>query len=259
MVNPITTRFPMDANPNPQIWEPPRELQRSLPRPVRLKPAGVFYAVFGVFFLLAAIGIGWVTDVQGKAWDRVEQQGETTGAAITRLWIAGGKSSTPMVSYRFMAGSTEIAGKSSVSQKIWNRLHAGDSLAIRYVALAPNLNHPTQGASAPAPAWLVFSVILWPTFVFWTIVYRQRRLLSLGAPVRGTATEIKPERLGRGGRGKKFRVLCSFTPAGQQAMTATFYRRTAPAVGTEVCLLYDPDNPRRNAVYPLETVKVRQE
>jgi hypothetical protein len=259
MVNPITIKFPMAANPDHETWQPPPELRHSLPRPVRLTRTGSMYAIFGAFFLVAAIGIGWVTDSPSEAWDRVEQQGSTTDATITRLWIGGGKSRTPMVSYRFMAGAAEIAGKSSVRQKVWKGLHTGDLLAIRYVAMAPDLNHPAHGASPPAPAWLVFLAILWPSIVFCTIVYRERQLLSLGFAARAIVTEVRRDKFGRGGRQKKFRIRGSFTPAGQHAVTATFNRRTAPVVGTEVCLLYDPDNPRRNAVYPLESVRVREE
>ena len=33
-------------------------------------------------------------------------------------------------------------------------------------------------------------------------------------------------------------------------------KRSVPAVGSVICVIYDPDNPRRNAVYPFSLVEL---
>src|SRR5437868_5818648 len=104
----------MSEYPKQDAWQPPPELQHALPRPVRMTPAGVALAFFGALFLFGAFAIGWIADDQGRVWTRVEQEGVTTGAIVTRLWVGGGKNHTRMVSYRFRAASAEIAGKSSM-------------------------------------------------------------------------------------------------------------------------------------------------
>ncbi|HEX4277492.1 MAG TPA: hypothetical protein VHZ74_19175 [Bryobacteraceae bacterium] len=240
----------MAFHSNQAIWEPPADLQQSLPRPVRFTGGGLALVIVGTFFVCAALAAGWLIHAQETRYARVEHEGITADGRVTRLWIGTDKSRTPMVSYRFVAGSTEIGGRSSLRLAIWKGLRQGGLLTVRYVALAPQLNHPAEGAPAPLSAWLVGVAVAWPPILFWAILRRQWRLLSWGSPVPATVTEVK--------RRKNFRVSYDFNLPSGEAMTGKCDRNSVPRAGSRVCVLYDPDKPRRNTLYPLDMVRLRR-
>jgi hypothetical protein len=216
-------------------------------------------AVMGVVFLLGgpAFGIFINHEIQReKQRDRIlSDQGADTTATIVRVWREGGKNDTHMVSYSFTVDGREITGKASMRRITWIDLHEGDPLAIRYVPTSPDINHPASGASGSAPDWLpwmMVGVFVWPPFLFWALIRRESRLLSEGRPAPATVTQIR--------RAKKLIAYYEFTLLSGQVMKgrSQIGRRSRIEVGSPATVLYLPDNPRRNALYPLPLVKLQK-
>jgi hypothetical protein len=249
----------MTFQPNQTNWEPPDGLGYSSLRPVRLSGQGMVLAVMSIVFLLGgpAFGIFINPEIQrNKQRDRVlSEQGADATATIMRVWRDGGKNDTHMVSYRFTVDGRDIEGKSSMHRSAWVNLREGDSLAIRYVPTSPGINHPASGTSGAAPdwlPWLMVGVFVWPPFLFWAMIRRQSRLLSEGRPAPATVTKVR--------HAKQVIAYYEFALLSGQVMKgrSQVNRRSAVQPGAQACALYLPDNPRRNALYPLELVKLQK-
>jgi hypothetical protein len=184
----------------------------------------------------------------------LRDEGAQTTAIITRVWRAGGKDSRHMVSYRFAAGAAdEIDGRSSAPAAIWKGLVPGGSLPVRYVPGRPEINHPAEWESSGAPvwlAWVLFPILAGPAVAFFILIRRQSRLLSEGRPAPGKVTEVK--RADKAVIVKyEFSLLSGALMKGKSGGG-----RRPPGIGSVVCVIYDPDNPRRNAIYPMPLVKL---
>jgi hypothetical protein len=233
-------------------WEPPDGLGYSSLRPVRLRAAGIALAVLGVIFLIAAPVLAMVIANQSnRAAQRqrlLNERGVDATAVITRVWRDGGEDDRHMVSYRFDAGD----GKAEAPARIWKSLKAGGPLAIRYVPGRPQINHPAAWAVSRAPMLLAYLVgaILWmPAMVFVILIRKQMRLLSEGRPAPGVVTRIKRS-------DKAVTVYYDFKLLSGASMKGRSSGGRRLAVGSPCCVLYDPENPKRSAIYPLSLVKL---
>jgi hypothetical protein len=249
----------MTQQSSPKNWQPPDGLGYSSLRPVRLTTQGIAMAVIGVVFLLAGPVLSYVITAQIKRGeqrdDLLSREGVETTAVITRVWRSGGRDNRHMVSYRFTAGDRPWDARVSVPRPIWTGLRSGDALSIRYVPGQPNVSHPTQWPSSRAPnwlPWLLVGVFSWPGFLFWGIVRRQQRLLLEGRPAPGVITRFLRT-------DKQVVAYYEFTLLSGQVMKGkSGVGRHTPGVGSQICVLYNPENPRRNAIYPLQMVKLER-
>ena len=241
-------------------WQPPRELRYSGPRAVRLSAPGIaLVCLFGIFVLLAAtIGPIVVRGFRSRIErDRlVRQQGVAANAIVNRVWKAPDKEATPMVSYRFAAPGGEFFGQSAMRSGAWRGIHPGDQLTVLYLPSRPEVNQPSEGVPSPPPEWLAWFaslMFLLPAFMFWFLISSQRRLLVDGVAAQGVVTQIR--------RGKQTSVRYEFkTPSGDTVKgRCDVSRRNLPQPGAPVCVLYNPDNPRRNSIYPMQMVKLRRD
>ena len=241
-------------------WQPPDGLTYSGPRSVRLSGQGIaMVCLAGVFVLLAAtIGPMAYHAIHGRIErDRLlRQQGVAASGAVKRLWKESDKNATPMVSYRFAAPGGEFTGQSDIRSETWRGLHPDDPLTVRYLPARPEVNQPAEGVPGPPPEWLAWMPLLmffWPPLLFWFLVSSQRRLLVDGVPVQAVVARIT--------RTKQISVQYEFkTPAGEPVKgRSQVSRRNVPEVGAQICVLYNPDNPRKNSVYPLDMVKLRKD
>jgi hypothetical protein len=249
----------MTRQPNPIDWTPPDGLGYSSARPVQLAAGGWVLVVLGALFLIGGPLLAWFLSGQierDKERNRLlAEQGVETTATIVRVWRESDKEGTHMVSYRFSADGSEITGRSKMYRNVWSNLHTGDSLPIRYLPLRPEVNHPAQATPGPAPdwvPWLVSGFFVWPPFLFWWMIRRQTGLLAEGRPAPATVTQIR--------RAKQviayyeFRLLDGAVVKGRSQVS----RRNIPQPGQQATVLYLPDNPKRNALYPLELVKLQK-
>jgi hypothetical protein len=249
----------MTFQSNTSSWQPPDGLGYSSARPVQLAAGGIVMAVVSVVFLIAGPTLAVVInrDIQRQNQrDRVlAEQGVETSATITRVWRESDKEGTHMVAYRFVSDGREVTGSSKLYRIAWSGLHSGDPLPIRYLPSDPSVNHPAQRTPGPAPDWIPWmfaGIFIWPPFLFWAMIRRQARLLAEGRPAPATITQIR--------RAKQLIAYYEFPLLNGQIMKgrSQVSRRAKFEPGATACALYLPDNPKRNALYPMELVKLQK-
>ncbi len=239
-------------------WKPPRELVRALPREVQLSGRGIALAtlavllIFGAFAGYLALNAAAIRDAREAAMLR--DQGRNTEAIITRLWRDNDKSRQPWVSYRFPHDGRFYDGKAKAPLGIWRGLTDGSTLAVRFVPTRPELNHPAGWEPSGVPPWVapvVGGLLAILAALLFFVIGRQKRLLSEGRPAPAAVTHYS--------RGQHGTQVAHY----RFAAAKTIYKgkigpvRKPPALGSTLCILYDPEKPRRNAAFPLELVKLR--
>jgi hypothetical protein len=238
-------------------WTPPDGLGYSSLRPVQLTAGGIALLVVAGLMLLgavaAAIGLGTMARRQVKDQRLLQEQGVNTDARITRVWRSTGEDKQHWVSYRFTAEERAYDMRKKVPTRIWQTLKAGSSLLVRFLPSNPKVNHPTGWNDTPMPLWVPYLVSLAQAVIAWgcTIPLRiQMRLLTEGRPAQGTVTAHRRTKDGTILR-YEFVLLNGATAKGRGGQS-----RHPAAIGSPICVLYDPENPRRNAPYPLSLVKL---
>ena len=237
-------------------WTPPDGLGYSSLRPVGLTGGGIALLVVAAMMLLGAvaagIGLGTTAKRQGKEHRLLQEQGVNTDAQITRLWRSTGKDQQHLVSYRFTVQEREYVARKGVPPRIWQTLRAGSSLPVRFLPSDPKVNHPSEWSDTPMPSWLPYLLSGGLVAIAFgvTIPLRiQMRLLTEGRPAPGVVTGQRRTKDGTVLR-YEFTLLNGATAKGRGQS------RRPPAIGAPICVLYDPENPRRNAPYPLTLVKL---
>ena len=186
-----------------------------------------------------------------KSAQLLDDQGVTTEAVISRVWRGGGKEHEPRVSYRFENSGGVYSRSVQAPQKLWQGMKVGQSLRVRYVPSQPTISHPVDWPPSGLPVW--FPYVMTATMAFtaaplWWLLARQIRLLSEGQAAPGRITAIR--------RGKGVVAIYEFELPNGTTIKGRSNVRNTPAVGSQVCILYDPDHPKRNAVYPLPFVRL---
>jgi hypothetical protein len=238
-------------------WKPPRELSRALPREVELTGAGIFLVVLAFLMfggaVAAYLAIHNTAVKQAQRLALLDQQGVDTEATITRLWRRNDKERQPMVTYGFQLDGRFYEASTPAPMRIWRELRERTPLPVRYVPSDPAVSHPRDWNMKTTPAWLPVTIALLLAGVGGLILYilgRQKRLLSEGRPAPGIVT--------RELRGQHGRVAQYEFSAGSKVLRGrSKVRRGAPKVGDTVCVIYDPERPRRNEMFPMELVKLR--
>jgi hypothetical protein len=241
-------------------WRPPEGLERSRPRRVSLTGSGKVVVALAVL-LAAAAATAWIA-LQVIARKQAEEQSllQTRGVdaegRVTRLWRSGDKSHQRWVAYEFTAQGRAFAGRSKARKEFWNGLSVGAPLTVRYFPGDPQLNYPSGHPPEQIPSWLphliALSLLLTTGLIMWK-VRRERWLLEEGRAAPGVVTEHR-----RTQHGKIYRYEFSLLSGGTARGSGPPGRKP-PAIGTAVCVLYDPDNPRRNTPYPLPLVRLARD
>jgi hypothetical protein len=248
----------MDSNVSfPEGWTAPTELTGALPRKTRMARGGKQMAVGGTLFLLcgsAVLLFCFREPAQEMARTAALRRGssETTGV-VTRQWSKG--RSGEMVSYTFTASGVAFTGECSVPIGHLAGLREADPLPIRFLSSNPAMNHPA-GWEGPDPDWwvpCVFSAVFPACGIVLIIgLRRDRQLLAEGVPTAGVVT--KRSRGSRGGYAMEYQFR---TEDGRVAEgSGGCWNR--PEIGSTVCVLYLPQNPRRNKAYSELTYRVAQ-
>ena len=240
-------------------WKPPDSLGYSSLRPVRLARGGVALAALIAAFTIGGFVLGAVLAGRSRsqASDRelLNDQGLLTDATVLRVWRSGGEDSTRRVRYRLEVQGREFVSSPSVPRRIWDTLKVGSTIPVRYLPADPAINHPADWDVRVTPWWLAFLVPAMFGGLAWImalLIRRQWRLLGEGRPAPGIVTGLKKS-------DKAVSVLYQFrllSGAIHKGRGATGTSKSVPAVGAVVCVLYDPENPRRNSLYPLSLVRL---
>jgi hypothetical protein len=240
-------------------WTPPAELSGSM-REVRLTGAGKALLVIAVLVALGGIAAGLfltrLASSQNRWWRTLDTQGVDVRGSIVRLWRepSGGNGDTRgMVAYEFPLQGRMMSGQSPADNPVWRSLSEGGPIDVRAVPADPAINHPVAWRENTLPQWFGLPVALGlfvPAGLLRSIVERQSGLLSAGRPVPAVVTRHIRDKGGQA-FSYEFPVMGGAMQKGRGGPS-----RTPPAIGSTVCVLYDPDNPRRNAAYPMPLVRL---
>lgn len=256
----------MSADNRNQSWNCPQELDRPLPRPVCLTGIGIYYCVMG----LACIITGAVLTAQlcipelhrqaenDSLTRSLTAEGSETEATVTRLWSALGRD---RVNYDYTVDGQGYHSGSYIASQHWQQLQVGSPLAIRYLPSDPTKTCPEADPPNSGNNWsIVLPMTCLPlgfmslfAVTFSSFVWPQFRLLARGKPACGVVTRCKE---GSRRRMSGYFWYYDFPLAdGSQCQGKDFFRQPA-AEGTIVTVLYDPNESLRNALYPMETVRM---
>jgi Protein of unknown function (DUF3592) len=242
------------------IWEPPQGLDRLRPREVRLTPGGIALVMgLGVLLIGAVASFVILTNVSRKQAEEqrlLREEGADTGAVVTRLWRSSEKSNPAWVSYTFSANQNAVVyeGRSRIPLNYWRRLQPGSTIAIRFVPAHPEMNHPLAAANRPTPPWLptlMSAGLVAMALVLTHPLRRQRFLLIEGRAAPGRVTSLKKTDKGSVVQ-YEYRILSGATKTGRSGPM-----RKPPGIGSSIVVIYDPEDPRRQALYPLPLVRLR--
>jgi hypothetical protein len=237
-------------------WTPPDSLGYSSLRPVRLTGQGKALIGTAVALVIGAavlgIFLGRTARRQAEEQRLLRTEGILADATVTRAWIDGSKERQRWIAYRFGYGDRIYSHRVQTPRNSWEGLSAGSIIAVRFVPAQPSISHPIAWDMRPLPFWLAYVIsgtIAASAFFVLIPVRRQARLLAEGRPAPGHVTGFK--------KADKYLVvkyefrLLSGAVAKGRANTSK-----PPVEGSTLCVLYDPENPRRNALYPLSLVRL---
>jgi Protein of unknown function (DUF3592) len=245
-------------------WKPPRELDRPLPRPVRLTGGGILLYVLSAVLLAGGVmGAIWLDGkwrAQQAEARRMIDEGRQTEGAVTRLWRGGEDSEDYRVDYRFTVHGRDYDGYAIIGGEYWQRLHLLSPIPVRYLPSDPTHSYPSDDPPSPLPAWVPFLIggIFAATGAWMPLkVRRQRRLLERGRPAPAVVRRLRKWRTTN--ETQNF-IYYEFALAGGGVCKGrSSVNRKTMSAGSVICILYDPDDPRRNAAFPLFAVRLAAE
>jgi hypothetical protein len=237
----------------------PPHLPMSCPRPVELTAAG--RAVIGAAMLcfLGAATLGPLLYHHARreavAWRAFLDRSRVVAGEVVR--VRSGDDEGGRIEYRFLLGTAWRDGRGNLSPERRRGLRPGAPIEVRYLPDDPNV-HRLNGArysGLPVPVSFVVSVgLALAGAACLILVARQRWLLSEGRVAPGIVTSRKSHKSSHETKSERvqyeFALLNGSTATGK----ATFHK-SPPAVGSVVCVLYDPERPGRSAVYPFSFVR----
>jgi hypothetical protein len=237
----------------------PPELNRAVPRPVRLTVTGKIVAAAAILSVLEAFVFGaWLYRIgqrqQQEASEFRRMAVKTTGR-ITKFH-RGGKGRL-RYHYQFEAEGKSYAGSFSTSRRAYA---IGEPIEVNYLPGRPESNWATGHQVTGVPPYLgpiVAAMSLAVAAILGLSLRSQRRLLEEGRAAIATVLRVEPIRL----KGVRYRVHYEFPLLSGARQTGRFDlpRDPAPAPGTPIVVIYDPDNPRRQRRYPFPLVRVSQD
>ncbi len=243
----------------------PVELEQPLPRRIRLSGMGIAYCVFAAASIIVGLGLAYRTvqsefgrEAANETLTRsLAAQGQEADATVTRL----AKTLGHLVIYQYTVGGRSYSKGAFITAEHWQALQVGSPLAIRYLPSDPTQSFPEADSPNSQTHWLIVLpvavIALFFMFSFAAIqlsaVLPMRRLLARGHSARGIVTRCKR---GSQGRSSGYFLHYEFPVAdGSQGQGKKFSGQPM-AEGSVVTVLYDPDLPRRNTLYPMGTVRL---
>ena len=242
-------------------WTAPRELGHSIPRAVSLSGKGIALAVLAGALALGSIVAGVLLARESRRQTgeiaRFEQQGTDVDARIVRLRRTGDQGNDYRVKYWFRFGGRTYEKDVKVPQRIWKKLAEGGTMPVRFLAANPALNHPHAVNKSAMSIWVA---ILVPAFlialglVCGAFLRRQMHLLAEGRPAPAVVTKVRKVE----SEGGHTTIVEYEFPMQSGGIGKGKYESSAKGIGlgSTLTILYNPDNPRRIARYPMCLVRV---
>ena len=237
---------------------PPR-LATSRPRPVQLTAGGRALVVVAVLLFAGSVGGGLTLLREAREQAGTERalvnRGVTAAGEVTRLWPTGDNSRR--VRYRFVVDGRVYESTERVSAARRRTLRVGSPIEVRYVPGEPQ-KHDLGGTSGPSlPIWLPFVVSTAAAamgLLCLFAVQKQRRLLTDGRAAPAIVRSHHHHHTGHGGTHRsltyEFPLLNGAVATGRSQTSSK-----PPAVGSVICVIYDPDRPTRSMAYPFSLVQ----
>ena len=240
---------------------PPPGLERSRPREVRLTAAGKAMVMAAVLFFAGAVFAGVALQQLGRrqlAAQRVMvEDGIDVTGEVTRLWRGSDDSKQPWVAYRFEADGRAYEGRAKISLSKWRSLTVAAGLPIRYVPAAPEQSVLAGRLPRVMPLWLPYLIAIAIAAIGWLCLFalrRERRLLMEGRPAPAVVIKHVKHHSQHGTMVTttyEFPLLNGAIATGKSGTS----RKPLP-IGSVICVVYDPDWPKRSKPYPMPLVRV---
>ena len=242
-----------------QTFVAPQALRHSRPRDVRLTATGRFLGVLAVLLGAGAIAGGvalYLTAArQAESRRALIETGATVSGEVTRLWPNG--EHRRRVEYRFVVDGRSYGGRVNVSSERRRQLEVGSPIPVRYVPGDPEVNDlggRPRGALPMALPFVVSAILAALAALCLLAIRRERQLLTDGRVAPAVVTGHHAHRSSHGAKHRsmtyEFRLLSGAVASGKSHTSDK-----PPAIGSVICVVYDPDRPQRNAVYPLSLVR----
>jgi len=236
-------------------WTPPDGLERARPREVRLTRGGkalvALAAALWVGALASGIGLYLLSSRQAAEQRQFQEQAADGIGEVTRLWRSRGESTQRWVAYRLSVNGLTYEDQAKLGRRAWGALRVGDQIPLRHLPSDPSVSQLRGREPEPMPAFvasltagalaLTAGCVLLP-------LRTQRRLLALGRPAPARVTRHAKDQHGTS-FDFEFGVLSGAKVKGKGGP-----RSKPPAIGATICIVYEPDNPRRSAPYPFSLV-----
>jgi hypothetical protein len=255
----------MSADNSNESWRIPPELDQPLPRTVRLNGMGVTLCVSAAIIVLLGIRVAFraIHDELSRQAENnslaqeLASRGRGEDATVTQLLTGLGY----VARYQFTVDGRNYERGAFISKDHWQALDVGSTLPIHYLPSDPHQSAPDGDPPNSQNHWSdalgMAGMSLFFTLSFATVfllpISPQRRLLARGSTARGIVTRCKA---GSQGRSSGYFLDYEFPlPDGSMTQGRKFSGEQM-AEGSAVAVLYDPDRPKNNSLYPLKTVKL---
>jgi len=240
-------------------WRPPRELACGCPRDVRLTANGVAVFLVAVFLAVASVAAGislyFVAADKENREHLLAANPVETQARLIRLWRRGGDKPRCLAEYAFDTSGHSHSRIVTLRCRDWQSLETGSLVPVRFVSSNPEISRLT-GLERPAAKlyWLApLAVVLLAGSAagLHFLLRSQRILLEEGRPVAAVVTHFRKVHHGHA-QGNE--VHFEFLTIGGTRVQGEFgpvTSKSTPTPGSTLTVLYHPDDPHRNARYPL--------
>ncbi|GEM_PF-777352 len=251
-------------SPDNESWRPPSELSGSLPRSVRFSGKGVFLMCIVALLAGGAVFLPvWIYQQTAKELELARlfaaHANSLTNGVVTNVGPVTSDDEQHKVTYRYEVRGRSYEGSVRLSGRNVKRLQEQPAIVVRYLPDSPERSQIVGYEHRPPPAWLPLFIagsMVFPIALLSLQLKRQRYLLAEGRTARGVVTGRRWVQ-SEGARHTSMRYEFTTPAGGTQKGGFPGSPRRFPE-GTVITVLYDPDNPRRNARYPLEFVRIAE-
>jgi hypothetical protein len=249
---------PSNNAPAHANWQMPAELGLSIPRPVRFTAAGRL--LMGVLLALASGAVVSVPALLALNSRNllIDQQLDREGVQVEAQVIelkSSGEEGRRLAFYRYDVGGRVYRGKTNLRQRDARKLQG--TVPIRYFASDPSRSWVAGYEPREVPLVLIAihpSALLTGALLLWLHLRGQRSILEEGRAVE--ARVISTQSVHRSHQ-RQNRIEYEFQLlSGATRRVKVFQHDRKLAPGSTATLLYDRENPKRVAIYPMSTVAV---
>ena len=236
---------------------PPR-LGHSRPRDVRLTIAGRALVVCAAVLFAGSLACGILLprELHRQADRRrtlVTTAVMTTGT-VTRVWRPN--KNEWRIAYTFVADGRAYSNNRRLSNAQRTKLAVGSTIGVRYAAPDPRINDLGGRLDTGMPvavAYLIAVGIALGGALCLAVLDRERALLVDGRAAPALVTGHKKS---SGSHGSHYSMTYRFALLNGAEMTGKgSASKSGPAIGSAICVIYDPERPARNRVFPFSLVQ----